>query len=386
MALKSEIPAFRRERFSFISVFLRAMAKGRKFRVWWLWLLLAFFILFIKLLTSYPGAIENNYSTGIYPYIGGFFRTLTGWFPFSIGDLLYIAAAIWLFVKLAKYIRLAVSKKLDKKAAWSAAINLVLISALIYIFFNLNWGLNYNRRGISYQLRFDKKPYSTNELAELDSLLVQRINLTKRAWIRSGAVYPDNAEMFRKTKEAYANLQKSYAWLDYSRVSLKPSMFGWLGNYIGFTGYYNPFSGEAQVNTTVPKFLRPYVCCHEVAHQLGYAKENEANFVGWLAASSSNDSLFHYSTYFDLFLYANRNLYSVDSALARHYRSQLDTAAKQDLVELRKFLIEHENPVEPLIRWMYGKYLEANQQPSGELTYDEVIGDVIAYYKKYGKL
>ena len=356
------------------------MANGRKFRVWWLWAVLAILVLLIKLSTSYPSAIEKGYSTGIYPYIGGFFRKLTGWFPFSIGDLIYIAAAIWLFIKLA------VSRKLDRRSAASAAINIVLISALIYIFFNLNWGLNYNRMGIGYQLRFDNKPYSTNELAALDSMLVQKINLTKKAWIRAGATYPDNAEMFRKTGEAYVNLQKSYAWLDYSSVSLKPSMFGWLGNYIGFTGYYNPFSGEAQVNTTVPRFLRPYVCCHEVAHQLGYAKENEANFVGWLAASASNDSLFHYSTYIDLFLYANRNLYNVDSSLARHYRNQLDTAVKQDLVELRKFLIEHENPVEPLIRWVYGKYLQANDQPSGELTYDEVLGDVIAYYKKYGRL
>ena len=261
-----------------------------------------------------------------------------------------------------------------------------LVAGLVYIFFNFNWGLNYDRKGIGYQLRFSQQVYSVTDLAELDSILVGKINASKQAWLRSGGKYPSTRELFATTKVAYANLQKSYDWLGYHRQSLKPSMFGWLGNYIGFTGYYNPFTGEAQVNTTVPKYLRPYISCHEVAHQLGYAKENEANFVGWLAASSSNDSLFLYSTYFDLFIYANRNLYDADSALARHYRSRLDTAVKQDLRDLRKFLIEHENPVEPLIRWAYGKYLQANQQPSGELTYDEVIADVIAYYKKYGRL
>jgi hypothetical protein len=35
---------------------------------------------------------------------------------------------------------------------------------------------------------------------------------------------------------------------------------------------------------------------------------------------------------------------------------------------------------------MYGKYLQNNQQPSGILSYDEVTGLLIAYYKKNGTL
>jgi len=362
------------------------MGKTRKIPYAWSIGLPILLILLIRLVSSFPGIIENNYSTGIYPYIAMFFRTLTGWLPFSIGDILYLAAGAWMVWKLVKYLRLAFRRKLTRPLFFQGLFHLFLVTALIYIFFNLNWGLNYDRMGISHQLRFNREVYTVSDVAELDSILIGKINASKQAWLRSGGKYPSTREMFAKTKDAYSNLQKSYDWLGYSHQSIKPSMFGWLGNYVGFTGYYNPFTGEAQVNTNVPKFLRPYISCHEVAHQLGYAKENEANFVGWLAASSSADSLFLYSTYFDMFIYANRSLYNADSALARRYRNRLDTAVKQDLRELRKFLIEHENPVEPVIRWAYGKYLQANQQPSGELTYDEVIADVIAYYKKYGKL
>jgi len=163
-------------------------------------------------------------------------------------------------------------------------------------------------------------------------------------------------------------------------------MWGWLGNYLGYMGYYNPFTGEGQVNTTIPLFLQPFTTCHEIAHQLGYAKENEANFVGYLAAISSKDEFFHYSVYLDLFLYANRNLYHSDSAAANTFTKQLLPAVKNDLIVWRKFNQRHKNPVEPVIRWMYGKYLENNQQPSGMLSYDEVNGFLIAYYKKYGKL
>ena len=163
-------------------------------------------------------------------------------------------------------------------------------------------------------------------------------------------------------------------------------MYGLAGNYFGFTGYYNPFTGEAQVNTKVPKFILPYTTTHEIAHQLGYAKEEEANFVGYLTATSSTDTLFHYSAYLDLFVYANRQLFFVDSVAAKDFAKQLIPEVKADIKEWREFLRRHKNPLEPVIRWAYGNYLKANQQPKGMTSYDEVIADLIAFYKKYGRI
>lgn len=163
-------------------------------------------------------------------------------------------------------------------------------------------------------------------------------------------------------------------------------MWGWLGNYTGFTGYYNPFTAEAQLNTTVPKFLHPFIACHEVAHQLGYAKEMEANFVGYLAGSNSGDPLIKYSVYLDIFLYSYRNLFIIDSISAKGYKDQLTPAVMKDLKEWADFNRNHSSVVEPLVRMVYGLYLRGNQQPQGVLSYDEVTGFIIAYYKKFGKI
>jgi len=163
-------------------------------------------------------------------------------------------------------------------------------------------------------------------------------------------------------------------------------LWGWLGNYLGFTGYYNPFTGEAQVNTMFPKFLQPFTTCHEVAHQLGYAKEREANFVGYLAAAASQDTLLQYSVYLDLYMYSNRNLFETDSAAAKEFRKQLVPGVLEDLKEWKAFNKKYRNPVEPVIRWIYGIYLERNQQPQGVLSYDEVTAFLIAYYKKFGRI
>jgi hypothetical protein len=96
--------------------------------------------------------------------------------------------------------------------------------------------------------------------------------------------------------------------------------------------------------------------------------------------------LFHYSVYLDLFLTANRNLFFVDSVASRSFAKQLSPEIKSDLKDWGIFIKQHQSPLEPAIRWMYGKYLENNKQPMGILSYDEVTGLLIAYYKKYGKL
>jgi hypothetical protein len=184
----------------------------------------------------------------------------------------------------------------------------------------------------------------------------------------------------------YTNLSAVYPFIQYDPPSIKPAIWGWLGNYAGFTGYYNPFTGEAQLNTTAPKFIQPFVACHEVAHQVGYAKEMEANFIGYLAGSVSDDPLIKYSVYLDLFLYANRNLNRSDSNSARLYRKDLIPEVKADLEEWRRFNRLHRTPIEPIARWFYGKFLQGNQQPQGILSYDEVTAFLIAYYKKFRKI
>ena len=127
----------------------------------------------------------------------------------------------------------------------------------------------------------------------------------------------------KERKKCYDEAAVVYPCLQYKTPSIKSSVYGLLGDYLGFTGYYNPFTGEAQVNTTVPKFLIPYITLHEMGHQIGYAKEDEANFSGYLAAVASHDTLFQYSTYLDLFVYANREVYYFDSTASNLQRHQL---------------------------------------------------------------
>jgi hypothetical protein len=333
--------------------------------------------------------VENGYSTKVYPTVSLCFRRLFGWLPFSIGDFLWGALVLFLLVKLFLVIKFLFLKR------WKTTANrkyvFILFSTsnfilVVYICFNIFWGLNYSRRGIAQQLSLRMDHYSLKELQQINELLVQKVNSSKKSLLNQHKRYPQRKELYTLTAAAYEQISIKYPFLAYHQASVKTSMWGWLGNYMGFLGYYNPFTGEAQVNTSYPLFTQPFTACHEVAHQLGYAKEMEANFVGYLAASASKDTVFKYAVYSELFSYANRTLYFADSSASLVYRLKLLPAVTEDYKEKRKFNAAHTSFLEPIFRIVYSKYLRNNQQPMGLLSYDEVTAFMIAYYKKFGTI
>jgi hypothetical protein len=351
-----------------------------------LWILAFLLIILIKIFSSNKIRVEVFYSTRIYSYFSKMLRFLFGWIPFSFGDILYFLAGLWILWKIIKNITLLFKKKATIKAALTKCLKLMLGFAFIYIVFNIFWGINYDREGIAYQLDLKNLPYDTAGLKILQLILLQKVNAAKTVVMKNHEVYPSKKVLIKRAEKAYHEAQRIYPFLEYRNLSVKSSFYGTVGDYLGFTGYYNPFTGEAQINTTVPEFLQPYIATHEMAHQLGYAKENEANFVGYLAAVNSHDTLFHYSTYFDLFIYTNREVFYFDSVSSRKALQQLIPAVKNDIRELQQFDMAHQSFLEPAINWMYGNYLKLNNQPKGLHSYNAVVGMLIAYYKKYGKI
>lgn len=348
------------------------------------WLIFLGLAIIIKIFSFFPDAVEQYYASGIYPVISKLQRILFGWLPFSVGDIFYGLIVIWLINKLYHTIRRMIKKQTNKKYWLQALLQLGFIMLVIYVSFNLFWGLNYNRRGVAYQLGLQVERYTKDDLVQVMQQVVVRLNTLDSPSRVNREALLRKRNLFNGATAAYNQLAKKNAQFRYAFSSVKPSLYSYLGNYLGYTGYYNPFSGEAQVNTTVPLFVQPFTTCHEIGHQLGYAKENEANFAGYLSARSSQDPLFRYSVYFDLYSYSRYYLYAQDSAAARQLDAQLSPGIKADYRELREFVKKYRNPIEVIIDRLYGQYLKANNQPGGKLTYNEVVAWLVAYYKKFG--
>jgi hypothetical protein len=330
-----------------------------------------------------PHLVETFYSTGIYPYIGRTERWLFGWLPFSLGDLLYAAAFIWAIIKVAAFIRVWRRRQLTYSVLGWYGRKLLQVCLCIYLSFSWLWGLNYQRLGSAYQMQLTFAPYSNEELIRLTDTLESRM---LPVMMDSSAFLPYAAlpALRRECVASYQSAAHQYPFLYFEYSSAKPHSLYTIGNYLGFLGYLNPFTAEAQLNTTIPLMLKPAVMCHEMGHQTGYASESEANFIAFVTCRQSQSPAFRYSIYFDMYGYAVSDLYYRDSAYAKKELDRLPSKIKRDRWSVRQFFRQYKNPVTPLIDWFYDKYLKLNSQPKGRASYNEVVGWMIAYAKRYG--
>ena len=353
-------------------------------KVFWIYLIVL--AIGIKIVSYFPRVVERWYSNGLYPQISRVQRVMFGWVPFSVGDIIYLGVGIWLLIGFVRLIKRLVRRQADKAYLLTCLRKIVFFCLLVYVLFNGLWGLNYNRLDIADQLELEVHPYTTVELTRLlqgvsDRLAVMdSVRLTDRGQLRH------HRALFEKAIDAYQRRGAENPLFSYNHPSIKASLFSYLGDYIGFLGYYNPFTGEAQVNTTVPVFTQPFTACHEIAHQMGYAKENEANLMGYLTIRGWGETspAFEYSANLEIYMYAAKELYLRDSTLYRPFRAQQRPGLKHDIRELQAFNRRYTNPVSPFIWIAYGHYLQANRQPQGIRTYSEVLAWLIAYENKYG--
>lgn len=348
-------------------------------------LILLILAVLLKIIANKSRLIEAYYSETVYQYISTAMRFLFGWIPFSFGDILYVLLSISIIIKSVTQFRKR-KEILTVNGFLFAITTLFSMLLKVYLLFMLLWGLNYFRSGISYQLQLKPTHYTADELKSLTKLLIEKVNEAKINSENDTVSGFNKSELFDSATNCYILAAKKYPFLHYKFNSAKQSLFASGLNYAGILGYYNPFTGEAQLNTSVPQFSQPFTACHEMAHQLGYASESEANFVGFLVAAGSNNTQFIYSAYFSLFEYANTELFSLDSAAAYYNFNKLDTLVKKDIAEYRNFFKPYENAVEPVLNIFYDNYLKANNQSMGIQSYNQVIDWLIAYRKKYGKL
>ena len=256
---------------------------------------------------------------------------------------------------------------------------------IIYIVFQWVWGLNYHRMGTAYQLKIDPEPYTRPELIQLaDSLNARLISLLPQLNSKDSAEWNQFAITRQRCISDYVACHKRISFLNYKTPSVKKMLVGNVGGYGGFSGYLNPFTGEAQLNGNLPGFLKPSVTFHEIGHQLGYAAEEEANMIGYLVGRNSANPAFRYSVYHDLLTYASRELYQVDSNAYKVLMKGVPALVKQHRKQARDYYSSFHNPIQVLVNQWYDLYLKANSQDKGVDSYSYVTAWLIAYAKKYG--
>ena len=344
----------------------------------------------------FPAMVEQYYSLGLYPVLLSMRLGLTAWVAFSIGDLLYIIVFIYLIYKSIRSLIEIKKEGIDAGKVWRVSA----IILLVWASFKLLWGFNYDRLGAGHLLDIEQKAYSGAAVDSLVNELIDSLNSTRKQ-INEEKIQVDTlpannpAAYFTMAQEAYNKAKGAYPFLPKQAPRVKATLFNPLADYLGFTGYFNPFTAEGQVRTDMPGLELPFVACHETAHMLGFASESEANLVGYLVALQSTNPYVRYSAYNEIFTYAQREQFVIlaqqkDSvrfmgAVAQN-RARLDTLVKQDRKAVRRFFNKHRSSVAPIMSGVYEQYLFLNKQNAGLKSYDEVIGWIIDLKRKQLKI
>ncbi|MCK7591757.1 DUF3810 domain-containing protein [Subsaxibacter sp. CAU 1640] len=336
-------------------------------------------IVLIKILSKFPDVVERYYSNGIYQFIAKLMHYTFGWIPFSVGDVLYTLAGIyiirWLIVNRKRMVK-------DLKN-WS--IDVLCAFSMGYFAFHLLWAFNYYRLPLHKSLSIEHD-YATEQLINFTRKLIYKSNAIHHQITSNDSlmvVVPySKKELIAMTPLGYDKLSEEFPHLKYEQKSLKRSIYSLPLTYMGFSGYLNPFTNEAQIDGLIPKYKYPTTCSHEVAHQLGYAAENEANFIGSMAAMHHPDIYFQYSGYTFALSHCLNDLYLRDPEKHKELFKLINIGILKNYEEMRQFWQSYENPSEVFFKGTYNNFLKANNQIGGIESYNYVVALLVNYYER----
>ncbi len=336
-------------------------------------------IVMVKWISSYPEVVEKYYSQGIYPFITQVSRAVLGWIPFSFGDIFYTVIFIWVVRYMVKH------RKSIRRKPLLFLRDIAVFLSIVFFAFHFLWGMNYYRLPVEEKFGIARE-YSVSDLIGFTTYLAEKTNeyqyqITGDTTTAVKIPY-SRKEIFQKTEEGYGYLKKIYPDLEYTRPSIKSSLYSLALTYMGYGGYLNPFTNEAQVNGLTPLFRLPTVCGHEVGHQLGYASEGDTNFIGFLVSEQHPDPYFKYAAYHFALGYCLSDLSIKDENTSKEIIATLHPGVKKNFQELRAFWEKYDNPLEPVFKTVFSTFLKANNQEEGIESYHSVVGFMISYHKK----
>jgi len=346
-------------------------------------LLLVIQILILKIIVFFPEFIEDFYSNGLYPYISAIFRITLGWIPFSIGDLFYF---ILIILAVKWFWNNQKNRNQNKvKSNWkSNLLSILSVLSVFHFLFYFLWATNYYRMPLFEKMKIERD-YSDADLLAFTKKIIAKTNeihsqITKNDNLK--VVFPYTKEVaFAKNLDGYKKLAANYPFFTYSNLSIKKSLFSLPLTYMGFGGYLNPFTNEAQVNYLMPMYNFPTTSCHEMAHQMGYASESECNFIGFLASVNNDNLYFKYSGYSFALRYCLNNWYIRNEKIYNELLKTIHPGILKNYQESEDFWMQYETPIEKGFHLFYDRYLKLNQQKEGIDSYSKFVNLLVNYYK-----
>lgn len=354
-----------------------------------LWLCLPLSFLLVCFARLDNNWVEKLFVPYIYKPLSAVIGNFTSLFPFSLTELVFCLAVIGIILYIVYFVRLLIKEKSKwKHHLYRLFVNTVSILSVGILLFQLTMGLNYYRFEIKDYLGLEIKERPVTELYNLCDKLISDLNLYRKELKKdeNGITLlsdTDRYETSLSAVKAYKSLSDKIPVLKSANIRNKPLVSSKLFSSVLTTGIYIPIVFESNINVDVPEFTIPATMCHELTHFRGFMRENEANFLGYLACMESDRNDFKYSGTLMAFGYCFSALYNEDEDLAKSLRQKLDSGVIEDVLYEDEYWAPYRNTVVADVSGtVYEEYLQSNNQQSGLKSYGEMVDLMLAYNNK----
>lgn len=332
-------------------------------------------LILLKILAFFPETVERFYSNGLYIWLSKCSRFLLGRIPFSVGDIVYSFVVLYGIYWLYK----------NRKVPWKVKVwPLLSFISVAYFLFHLLWAFNYYRVPLFEKMKI-KREYTEQELVVFTENLITKTNAIHIAITNDREKKVTNPysqdSVFKLTQNGYDQLAKENAYFEYKIPSQKKSLLSLPLTYMGFGGYLNPFTNEAQVNDKLPMYGFPNVVCHEMAHQIGFGSESECNFIGFLAGVKNEDLYFQYSALSNALRYCMSNIGMKNEKEFDRLKVKINPGIIKNYRESETFWQQYDTLIDKAFHTFYDQYLKSNQQEEGIDSYSKFVDLLVNYYK-----
>ena len=346
------------------------------------------FVIFIAAMIVFAVAKKNSaFADAIHDNVGmvirALFATVTSPLPFSVAEYLLITSPVLVFLVVRS---IFVQTRKSATLGIRRAVCFLAIASLVYSTYIFGSATGFYGKGVDDRLGLDRRDVAPEELYDTAMILIDQMKEDIPA-----VCYPEGSysvmdfsyeEMNEKLNAAYETLCDKYPEFQRLHSETKPVILSEPWTYTHISGMFTFFTGEANVNVNYPDFIVVSSAAHEMAHQRGINKEDEANFVAYLVCSLSDDPYVRYAGTLDVLNSVMNDLYSADKELWKRASAEMPKEVKWENAAYSGFFDKYrENVAEKVTTAVNNAYISSNNQPAGVKSYGLVVDLVVAYYR-----
>ena len=339
-------------------------------------------VLYLIMLNS--TGFSDFFNINIASYYRAITAFLSGLVGISLAELMIymlIPIFVMFFWAVIRYTRTEQNTRVARLFVSAFAIISLLATSFVF-----SHASGYRGSTLDERLGMEKDKVSAAQLKETAKYLAEKVSESSAEVdfiYGSHSVMPYGFdELNEKINDAYSSLCKEYDFILDFPSSIKPVMSSEVLSYAHILGIYTYYTGESNVNVNFPDFTLPFTCAHEMSHQRGFSREDEANFMAYLVCIRSDDPYIRYSGYYNMYEYVMNALYSADkSGYSEVYYSTTPQVRWEGTAYSRFYNKYRENTVANVSNKVNDGYLQSQGQSAGIKSYGLVVDLMVAYYE-----